>query len=101
MAALRLLLLSAVVVLLSAVTFSEGMRYGSAPKSCCFNYIRHPVKLDMVRGYSFTSQQCSKQAVLFMMKKGRQVCARPTEAWVQDHIKVLNSKVLSGGQKPL
>ncbi|KAI4902435.1 hypothetical protein NFI96_000369 [Prochilodus magdalenae] len=64
MAALRLLLLSAVVLLLSAVTFTEGMRYGSAPKSCCFDFVRQPVKLNMVRSYSYTSQQCSKQAVL-------------------------------------
>ncbi|XP_036423665.1 chemokine (C-C motif) ligand 35, duplicate 1 [Colossoma macropomum] len=100
MAALRLLLLSAVVVLLSAVTFSEGMRYGSAPKSCCFDYTQKSVKLSMVRSYSFTSQQCSKQAVLFTLKKGRQVCARPTDPWVKDHIKALSSKNI-GGQEPL
>ncbi|KAL7862711.1 hypothetical protein SRHO_G00116950 [Serrasalmus rhombeus] len=100
MAALRLLLLSAVVVLLSAVTFSEGMRYGSAPKTCCFDFTRQPVKLSLVKAYSFTSQQCSKQAVLFMTRKGRQVCARPTDTWVQEYIKVLNSKT-SGSQEPL
>ncbi|KAI4891826.1 hypothetical protein NFI96_020925 [Prochilodus magdalenae] len=100
MAALRLLLLSAVVLMLSAVTLTEGMRYGSAPKSCCFDFVRQPVKLNMVKGYSYTSQQCSKQAVLFSMKKGRQVCAKATDPWVQEHIKVLSSK-LTGGQQPL
>ncbi|KAI4891825.1 hypothetical protein NFI96_020924 [Prochilodus magdalenae] len=100
MAALRFLLLSAVVLLLSAVTFTEGMRYGSAPKSCCFDFVRQPVKLNMVRSYSYTSQQCSKQAVLFSMKRGRQVCAKTTDPWVQELIKVLSSK-LTGAQQPL
>ncbi|XP_072519142.1 C-C motif chemokine 4-like [Salminus brasiliensis] len=100
MAALRLLLVSAVVVLLSMVTFSEGMRYGSGPKSCCFDFTRQPVKLSMVKSFSYTSQQCSKEAVLFIMKKGRQVCAKPSDPWVQEYMKTLKAKLI-GSQQPM
>ncbi|KAG9272026.1 C-C motif chemokine 3-like 1 [Astyanax mexicanus] len=100
MAALRFLLLSAVVVLLSAVTFTEGMRYSSGPKACCFEFTSTPVKLNMVKSFSFTSQQCSKEAILFVMKRGRQVCAKPSDPWVQKHIQLLQNK-MSGSQQPL
>ncbi|XP_066515050.1 C-C motif chemokine 3-like [Hoplias malabaricus] len=100
MAALRLLLLSAVVALLSVATITEGMRMGSGPKSCCFDFISQPMRLKMVKSYSFTSKQCSKDAVLFTTKKGRVVCANPAESWVREHIKVLDSKMV-GDQSPL
>ncbi|KAK1804620.1 hypothetical protein P4O66_020619 [Electrophorus voltai] len=121
MSAIRLLLLSA-VVLLSTVALTEGMCYGTVslvcvtglshryalrdcfagmryrtgPKSCCFEFTDKPIKLNNVRSYKLTSQQCNKEAVLFTMKKGLQVCARTTDTWVQQHIKVLQSKMVSG-----
>ncbi|XP_076878374.1 C-C motif chemokine 26-like [Brachyhypopomus gauderio] len=99
MSTIRMLLLSA-VVLLSTVALTEGMRYGTGPKSCCFNFINKPVKLSNVKSYALTSQQCSKEAVLFTLKKGQQLCARTTDPWVQQHIKVLQSRTV-GGQNPL
>ncbi|XP_035388211.1 C-C motif chemokine 26-like [Electrophorus electricus] len=95
MSAIRLLLLSA-VVLLSTVALTEGMRYRTGPRSCCFEFTDKPIKLNNVRSYKRTSQQCNKEAVLFTMKKGLQVCARTTDTWVQQHIKVLQSKMVSG-----
>uniref|UniRef100_A0AAY5F421 Chemokine interleukin-8-like domain-containing protein n=1 Tax=Electrophorus electricus TaxID=8005 RepID=A0AAY5F421_ELEEL len=63
MSAIRLLLLSA-VVLLSTVTLTEGMRYGTGPRTCCFDFIDKSIKLNNVRSYKLTRQQCNKEAVL-------------------------------------
>uniref|UniRef100_A0AAY5EYF7 Chemokine interleukin-8-like domain-containing protein n=1 Tax=Electrophorus electricus TaxID=8005 RepID=A0AAY5EYF7_ELEEL len=65
MSAIRLLLLSA-VVLLSTVTLTEGMRYGTGPRTCCFDFIDKSIKLNNVRSYKLTRQQCNKEAVLLI-----------------------------------
>ncbi|XP_017328933.1 C-C motif chemokine 3 [Ictalurus punctatus] len=96
MSACRLILLSAVVVLLSAVTFTEGMRFTGTKNVCCYSFHPRPLKAIMVTSYSQTSPQCTKQAVLFRTRKGKDVCAKPTDAWVKELIKVLDIK--SGNQ---
>ncbi|KAF5891297.1 monocyte chemotactic protein 1B-like, partial [Clarias magur] len=64
MSAYRMIILSAVVVLLSAVTLTEGMRYKASPNVCCFSFQSRPLKSTLVASYSPTSSQCSKQAIL-------------------------------------
>ncbi|XP_060783072.1 C-C motif chemokine 3-like [Neoarius graeffei] len=100
MSACRLILLSAVVVvLLSAITLTEGLRYNPTATACCYSYNQRPLKAKMVVSYSLTSPQCTKQAVLFKTKKGKDVCAKPTDQWVKTLIKILDNK--SGSQGPI
>ncbi|XP_027016040.1 monocyte chemotactic protein 1B-like [Tachysurus fulvidraco] len=99
MSACRLILLSVAVVLLSAVTITEGMRYSSKTNVCCYSYQQRPLRTNMVSSYSQTSPQCSKQAILFKTKRGKDVCANPTDAWVKELIKFMDSK--PGRQGPL
>ncbi|MCJ8734485.1 hypothetical protein PDJAM_G00235910 [Pangasius djambal] len=97
MSACRLILLSAVVVLLSAVTLTEGMRYKATTKICCYTFTQRALKSSLVASYSLTSPQCSKQAVVFKTKRGKDVCAKLTDPWVKDLIKFLDSKLGSQG----
>ncbi|XP_051740306.1 chemokine (C-C motif) ligand 35, duplicate 1 [Ctenopharyngodon idella] len=97
MTASRFVIFSAVVVLLCAVSLSEGMRIG--PQRCCFSYTDRPLPVKLVADYSMTSQQCTKEAVLFKTVKGRQVCANPADPWVQKLIQKINKPV--GGQGAL
>ncbi|XP_051979342.1 C-C motif chemokine 3-like [Xyrauchen texanus] len=90
MTASRYIIFSAVVVLLASITLSEGFRIG--PKRCCFSFTDRPLPIKLIVEYSMTSQQCPNEAVLFKTVKGRQMCARPTDSWVQGHIKTLDSK---------
>ncbi|KAM9470466.1 monocyte chemotactic protein 1B-like [Clarias gariepinus] len=99
MSSYRMIILSAVVVLLSAVTLTEGMRYKASPNVCCFSFQSRPLKPSMVTSYSLTSPQCSKQAVLFKTRKGKEVCAKPTDPWVKELIKLVDNK--SGSQGPM
>ncbi|KAF4094967.1 hypothetical protein G5714_024045 [Onychostoma macrolepis] len=80
----------AVVVLLCAVSLSEGLRIG--PQRCCFSFSSRPVQAKRMVEYSMTSQQCPKEAVLFKTVKGHYVCAKPTDSWVQENIKIINSR---------
>ncbi|KAK9952147.1 hypothetical protein ABG768_018003 [Culter alburnus] len=94
MTASRFTIISAVAVLLCAVSLSEGMRV--SPQRCCFSFTDRPLPIKLVADYSMTSQQCPKEAVLFKTVKGRQVCANPADSWVQKHIQTIDSKRVGG-----
>uniref|UniRef100_A0A4W5MTT5 Chemokine interleukin-8-like domain-containing protein n=1 Tax=Hucho hucho TaxID=62062 RepID=A0A4W5MTT5_9TELE len=101
----RLAMLSALVLVLSAITFTEGLRMASGPKKCCFTFADRQIPRGRVVGYTKTSQQCSNPAILvaavmFKTQAGRQVCARSSDRWVKDYINFLDSKK-SGEQTPL
>ncbi|KAM5217789.1 C-C motif chemokine 3-like [Hipposideros larvatus] len=62
------------------------------PSSCCFTYITRQLPRKFIVDYFETSSMCSKPAVIFLTKKGRQVCANPSEAWVQEYVTDLELK---------
>ncbi|KAI2648473.1 monocyte chemotactic 1B-like protein [Labeo rohita] len=94
MTASRFVIFSAVVVLVCAISLSEGMRIG--PQRCCFSYSPRSVPIKKLVDYSMTSQQCPKAAVLFKTVKGSYVCANPADSWVQGHIKIFDSRNVGG-----
>ncbi|XP_004747202.1 regakine-1-like [Mustela nigripes] len=59
---------------------------------CCFTYVSRKIPLQFVESYNRTSNQCSTPGVIFLTRKGRQVCADPNVAWVQEHMKHLDHK---------
>ncbi|XP_055436112.1 C-C motif chemokine 3 [Bubalus kerabau] len=56
------------------------------PTACCFSYVARQLSRKIVADYFETSSQCSKPGVIFQTKRGRQVCANPTEDWVQEYV---------------
>ncbi|XP_033078040.1 C-C motif chemokine 3-like 1 [Trachypithecus francoisi] len=56
------------------------------PTSCCFSYISRQIPQNFIADYFETSSQCSKPSVIFLTKRGRQVCADPSEEWVQKYV---------------
>ncbi|XP_067447166.1 monocyte chemotactic protein 1B-like [Thunnus thynnus] len=89
------LALSVFVLMLAAVTLSEGLR-GSGLKKCCFRFNEKPVPKGRVVSYIKTSQQCSIPAVLLKTEAGRQLCVRPSAPWVKELISHLDAKLVPG-----
>ncbi|MBZ3889023.1 C-C motif chemokine 4 [Sciurus carolinensis] len=56
------------------------------PTACCFSYTLRKLPRNFVTDYFETSSLCSQPAVVFQTKKGRQVCANPSETWVQEYM---------------
>ncbi|XP_008269317.3 C-C motif chemokine 4 isoform X1 [Oryctolagus cuniculus] len=56
------------------------------PTACCFSYTLRQLPRHFVIDYFETSSLCSQPAVVFQTKKGRQVCANPSESWVQEYV---------------
>ncbi|CAI9162604.1 unnamed protein product [Rangifer tarandus platyrhynchus] len=81
-AALAVLLLTAA---LSALTGSASLG-AITPADCCFSFVSRQIPRKFVDDYYETSSQCSQPGVVFKTKRGRQVCADPSEDWVQEYI---------------
>uniref|UniRef100_A0A2K5LRH5 C-C motif chemokine n=1 Tax=Cercocebus atys TaxID=9531 RepID=A0A2K5LRH5_CERAT len=56
------------------------------PTSCCFSYTVRKLPRNFVVDYYETSSLCSQPAVVFQTKRGKQVCADPSETWVQEYV---------------
>ncbi|XP_006983214.1 C-C motif chemokine 4-like [Peromyscus maniculatus bairdii] len=56
------------------------------PIVCCFSYTARTLPRIFVTDYYETSSLCSKPAVVFLTRKGRQVCADPSLPWVNEYV---------------
>ncbi|XP_003414405.1 C-C motif chemokine 3-like [Loxodonta africana] len=80
---------SLIILLLAAALCSQtcSASFGAdTPTACCFSYTSRQIQRKFVDSYYETSSQCSKPAVVFLTKRGRQVCANPSDAWVQEYV---------------
>ncbi|NXS84913.1 CCL4 protein, partial [Erpornis zantholeuca] len=78
---------AALAILIAAFCYqTSAAPLGSdPPTACCFSYTAKPLPRDFVRDYYETNSRCSQEAVVFITKKGREVCADPKEEWVQQY----------------
>ncbi|NWT17007.1 CCL4 protein, partial [Vireo altiloquus] len=79
---------AALAVLIAAFCYqtSAAPLGADPPTACCFSYTSRPIPRAFVRDYYETSSQCSQPAVVFITKRGREICANPTEEWVQQYV---------------
>ncbi|KFV05422.1 C-C motif chemokine 4, partial [Tauraco erythrolophus] len=59
------------------------------PTSCCFSYTSRQLPRSFVVEYYETNSLCSQPGVVFITKKGREICADPENAWVQQYVNEL------------
>ncbi|XP_012413576.1 regakine-1-like [Trichechus manatus latirostris] len=62
------------------------------PVICCFAHISLKIPFKHVQAYYRTSDACHLPAVIFQTKKGWLFCANPSEDWVQEYIRDLDSR---------
>ncbi|NXC41746.1 CCL4 protein, partial [Penelope pileata] len=79
---------AALAVLLAAVCCqTSAAPMGSDPPiSCCISYAARQMPFSFVQDYYETNSRCSQPGVVFITKKGRQVCADPEQDWVQQYM---------------
>ncbi|XP_048374734.1 C-C motif chemokine 5-like isoform X2 [Sphaerodactylus townsendi] len=56
---------------------------------CCFRYSQGRIPRNLVVDYYRISSRCPLPAIVFITKKGKQICANPTTRWVQDLVSYL------------
>ncbi|XP_034017956.1 monocyte chemotactic protein 1B-like [Thalassophryne amazonica] len=57
------------------------------PDECCFNFISKRLDKNKVVSFKRTNTMCSKDAVVFKMLNGVEICAELAQPWVQKIIK--------------
>ncbi|XP_029783627.1 C-C motif chemokine 3-like isoform X1 [Suricata suricatta] len=62
------------------------------PTACCFAYVGKKVPLRSVTDYYRTHDQCSSPGIVFRTRMRRQICAHPSDAWVQEYVRYLDNK---------
>ncbi|XP_054449188.1 C-C motif chemokine 3-like [Pteronotus mesoamericanus] len=81
---------AALAVLLCATALcSQGFAAplgADTPTACCFSYTSRQIPRKFIADYFETSSQCSQPGVIFLTKRSRQVCADPSQTWVQEYI---------------
>ncbi|XP_068945308.1 C-C motif chemokine 4-like [Petaurus breviceps papuanus] len=81
--------LSILVVMAFSSLASSAPMGSDPPTSCCFSYVSQQIQRKFVTDYYETSSLCSQPAVVFQTRRGRQVCANPSDAWVQGYVEEL------------
>nr|XP_009912146.1 PREDICTED: C-C motif chemokine 4 homolog isoform X1 [Haliaeetus albicilla] len=79
---------AALTILIAALCYqTSAAPIGSdPPTSCCFSYTSRQLPRSFVLDSYEPTSQCPQPAVVFITKKGRQVCANPEQDWVQEYM---------------
>ncbi|XP_050784935.1 C-C motif chemokine 4-like isoform X2 [Gopherus flavomarginatus] len=70
---------------------SLAQRGSAVPEKCCFRFQKTKLKRDNTISCYPTSPVCPQPAVIFKMKEGQEICAKPDRPWVKEYQKFLSS----------
>ncbi|XP_032440163.1 eotaxin-like [Xiphophorus hellerii] len=65
-------------------------QHSGGPDDCCFQFYRLPMNKKFVASYSVTDNRCPFRAVILTGKKGRNICADPSQPWVKNVMNFLD-----------
>ncbi|NXA19687.1 CCL4 protein, partial [Ibidorhyncha struthersii] len=83
-----------VAVLCYQVSSSPASVNFSGP--CCIRYRTKAFPLSHIMMYEHTGSHCFQPAVIFTTVKGKMVCGKPDDKWVQDVLNHWKDKAGSG-----
>ncbi|XP_032051416.1 C-C motif chemokine 14-like [Aythya fuligula] len=82
-----------VLLLLLLLTFSQHCATAPySPAECCFEYLKSPLRYDVLKDFYETPTECFYPGIVFKTKNGNKVCAKPKTLWVEKAIEKLRKK---------
>ncbi|XP_042609323.1 C-C motif chemokine 4-like [Cyprinus carpio] len=84
--------------LLLLVLFCSLQLTSSAPRalesssSCCVQFYKKKIPLNLVVSFYQTGSNCPISAIVFRTAAGREFCLDPDSSWVNSHIAKVNSR---------
>ncbi|XP_027004357.1 C-C motif chemokine 20 [Tachysurus fulvidraco] len=69
--------------------------YGPLNHACCIKYTRTPVDFKMIKGFAEQSSRevCRIDAIIFLTKRNKKVCASAEDEWVKKVLERLSTKM--------
>ncbi|NXC50720.1 CCL3 protein, partial [Penelope pileata] len=72
------------LLLLLLLTFSQRCTTAVyTPVECCYEYIKSPLRYDVLKNFYETPKDCSSPGIVFETRNGTKVCADPSMRWVK------------------
>ncbi|XP_026519611.1 C-C motif chemokine 5-like [Terrapene carolina triunguis] len=79
----------ALVTLLLAPLWMEAHSFSFDRKhnTCCYanNFVRKPISPQLIRSDRPTDSRCSRQAVIVVLRRGKEVCVNPSAEWFKTY----------------
>ncbi|NWX92031.1 CCL3 protein, partial [Nothoprocta ornata] len=63
------------------------------PVECCFHYVKHVLRLAVLKNFYETPKECFYPAIVFETKKGAKICVDPEQPWVAKRVVELEKKM--------
>ncbi|XP_030586545.1 C-C motif chemokine 3-like 1 [Archocentrus centrarchus] len=70
----------------------KGVKFSTAPQTCCFSFKTSATPLKFVSSVAQTHSSCPKKAFIVHTVKGRQICYSQTFKWAQDLYRLHNTE---------
>ncbi|XP_072543073.1 C-C motif chemokine 20 [Salminus brasiliensis] len=69
--------------------------YGPQNHACCVKYTRKPLDFKLIKGYIEQSSRevCRIDAIIFLTKRNKKVCASSADEWVKVVLRRLSDKM--------
>ncbi|XP_054426251.1 C-C motif chemokine 17 [Pteronotus mesoamericanus] len=100
MTPLKMLLL--VTLLLGAsLQDARAARGTNVGRECCLEYFNGAIPVGRVVSWYQTSDECPKNAVVFVTTQGKSICMNPQDPWVKKAVKHLRKRTKSRNRRAL
>ncbi|XP_024407261.1 C-C motif chemokine 17 [Desmodus rotundus] len=83
------MLLLVTLLLGAALQDARAARGTNVGRECCLEYFKGTVPVSRVMTWYRTSDECPKNAIVFVTVQGRSICTNPEEARVKKTIKAI------------
>ncbi|XP_060777746.1 C-C motif chemokine 20 [Neoarius graeffei] len=69
--------------------------YGPMNHACCVKYTRTPLDFNLIKGFAEQSSRevCRIDAIIFLTKRNKKVCASAKDEWVRNVLGRLSAKM--------
>ncbi|XP_053353502.1 C-C motif chemokine 3-like [Clarias gariepinus] len=89
-----------VLVIFTCLQFFTTANNAHGPKQCCFDYQLQQIPARIIKAYRETERQCIYPGVIFILNKGRQVCADPGVEWVKERMEQIDQLNVTNPTQP-
>ncbi|XP_047647602.1 C-C motif chemokine 17 [Phacochoerus africanus] len=92
MTPLKMLLLVA-LLLGASLQDAHAARGVNVGRECCLKYFKGAIPLRKLVWWYQTSEECSRDAIVFVTHQGRGICSDPKDMWVKKAIGYLKKNI--------